>query len=224
MAYINSIEVYLKRLNGHTYSGSDFLYLRLYLSSLYTTPPTTGLALGNALVAMNSIPEDGGWVTFTFSSPVLVEGNSFYTIHLWSSGIDDYDAAFLRWLGAVDWLDASTGEPYTGKARAWYYTSSWNSGGTRAFKVHCTGCDDVEASFVSDTENMFYDLYTSLRGQGVKFYLVTESSEYVNFSGSISNSLSMEGSLTTSPSKVINPTPANGGGNLDLFSYFQWEI
>ncbi len=227
MATINSVSVYLSRVNSH-YLGWT-LYCRVYLSSSYTTNPTVGLAIGNSSVWADDIPVEGGWVTFTFTTPLTIAGNSFYTIRLWGMGVSDYDATHLRWHGASDFIDATTGLPYNGKERAWDWDGySWVAGNTRAFIISTTGCVNNEASAVTETVYDFShsDLYYSTHGQGVKAYIAVDESTIVDGEGTIAITSTLSGvaSLLAPPPKATNPSPSNTAGNCKNIVNLTWEL
>lgn len=165
---IDSVDLYMATLSGvETWD----VHVDLHAATAYNSNPTVGSILGSSVVSTDLISTTPGWINFTFSPAITITTANFYGIHVWCDAPSSYQAAHVLMYAATDWVDATTGEPYAGKERAWYKTgTSWVSGNTRAYKINCTGCDDnVAETPDTGTSYFFYALIS--KGQGIRTYL-----------------------------------------------------
>jgi hypothetical protein len=191
MATISSISAYLARTHDASCYVQAYIYEPDSNHLLYynSSPSTYTTLIGQSdLVAYNDIPDaygaGPGWVTLTCSTPVTVTKTGFYGIKVIVVSGSTYDLAGIRWYGASDWSDASSGSPYVGKERS--FTNGTPDEYTRAYAV--SGVQMTSNSAITPNAN-YYTASQYATGHGLRVYL--DGNELL---------------------KATIPTPADGSG------------
>lgn len=200
MATIDSVKLYMSRAANRT--GWNLL-CSIRAAAAYTSNPGVSELLGSSdAVLVDDVPLHGSqdWVTFTFSTPVIISSTGFYSIQVWSSQ-SDYQHAGVYIYDSDDWVDASGGVPLSGDERGWRYDPtghSWGSGNTPAYQVICTDSDGNDALTPAATYNTLGGYYaTDLGCTGVRSYL----------------------EIIVLPSKPTTPTPTNNDTEVDFSGF-----
>lgn len=202
MPTIDSVEFYLSRTANRT---GWYLHLDVHEATEYTVEPDVGSILGSKLLLVDNVPlhANKGWVSFTFDSPIEINEDGFYGLHLWG---DTYKYQMNGvWLyTTTDWIAATIPEPFTGMERGWR-NGAFNNAYKFAYKINCSGCEGNSA--IATTDSYYYGNATILYGLGVRSFVAPS---------------------ITPPGKARYPTPADDAEKvairgIDALKYLQWE-